>query len=205
MYKSLDFPNTIWSVTGNEGGKNLFVQFAQNSFTSAKCVQNVPNNLKDEQGKYKQFSAETVKLDPTTGKPSPAKLFISGDQNPKTRACRYMCTKFSDAVKSLYPDYEWSYYDGVIQFSIDKVRFGLAIMLPTTSSVNRNMVQWDNKLVAEHGFDKVKILDKFDSLTSGPAAATGSCVSHFSSLCPCWAQNRFCCCDLECPVILLWG
>ena len=149
-----------------------------NSLTSAKSVQTVLKNLKDKQGKYIQFTAETVKLDPSTGKPSPAKLFISGDQNPKSRACRYMCTKFSDAVKSLYPDYEWSYYDGVIQFSIDKVRFGLAIMLPTTSSVNRNMVQWDNdnKLVAEHGFDKVKIHDKFDSLTSGPAAATEWCV-----------------------------
>jgi len=165
----------MWSVTGNEGGKEFFIQFAQNSLTSAKNVKTVLQNLKVN-GKHIQFLAETVKLDPNTGKPQPAKLFVSGDQNPKQRATRYMCSKFIEAVRTLYPGQEWSFYDGVIQFSIDKDRFGLAIMLPTKSSVDRNMVQWDKKLVSVYGFDKIKILDLFNSLTAGPAAAKEWCV-----------------------------
>ena len=86
------------------------------------------------------------------------------------------CVPICEAVRALYPEKEWSFYDGVIQFSIDKDRFGLAIMLPTKSSVDRDMVQWDNMLVSEYGFDKIKILDKFDSLTAGPAAAKEWCV-----------------------------
>ena len=44
---NLGFPSDLWSVTGNEGGKEFYIQFAQNSITSAKNVQVVPKNLKD--------------------------------------------------------------------------------------------------------------------------------------------------------------
>ena len=159
----------MWSVTGNEGGKEFFVQLSQNSLTSAKNVKTVLQNLRVN-GKYIQFLAETVKLDPNTGKPQPAKLFVSGDQNPKQKAVRYLCSKFTEAVKTLYPNMEWSYYDGVIQFTVEKDRLGLAIMLPTKSSVDRSMVQWDNILVDKYEFDKTKILDLFETMSAGPAA-----------------------------------
>ena len=89
-----------------------------------------------------------------------------------------MCAKFTEAVKTLYPNLEWSYYDGVVQFTVEqeKERNGLAIMLPTKSSVDRSMVQWDNILVDKYEFDKSKILDLFDTLSSGPAAAKEWCV-----------------------------
>ena len=173
----LGYPNDIWSVTGNEGGKEFFVQFQQNALTSAKNVKHVLQNLKVN-GKYKIFNAETVKIDSTTGKPQTAKLFVSGDQNPKQKAVRYMCVKFTEACKTLYPSMEWSYYDGVVQFTVEdeKDRQGLAIMLPTKSSVDRSMVQWDNILVNKYELDKTKIFDLFDKLSSGPAAAKEWCV-----------------------------
>jgi len=37
----LGYPKETWSVTGNEGGKEFFVQFLQNAFTSAKKVKHV--------------------------------------------------------------------------------------------------------------------------------------------------------------------
>ena len=68
---------------------------------------------------------------------------------------------------------EWSYYDGVVQFTVadEKDRQGLAIMLPTKSSVDRSMAQWDNILVNKYELDKTKIFGLFDKLSSGPAAA----------------------------------
>ncbi len=124
------------------------------------------------------FMAETVKVDPKTGKPQSAKLFVSGDQNPKQKAVRYMCAKFTEATKTLYPNLEWSYYDGVVQFCEEgeKFREGLAIMLPTKSSVDRTMVQWDNTLVDKFKFHKTKILDLFETMSAGPAAAKEWCV-----------------------------
>ena len=174
--QNLGFPSNMWSVTGNEGGKEFFIHFAQNSLTSAKNVKTVLQNLKDKSGKYIQFLAETVKLDPNTGKPLPAKVFVSGDQNPKQIATRYMCSKFIEAVRTLYPEQDWSFYDGVIQFYVDKERFGSAIMLPIKSTIDRSMVQWDNTLVSKYEFDKTKILDLFDKYTAGPAASKEWCV-----------------------------
>ena len=173
----LGYPKETWSVTGNEGGKEFFVQFLQNALTSAKNVKHVLQNLKVN-GKYRIFMAETVKVDPTTGKPQSAKLFVSGDQNPKQKAVRFMCTKFTEVCKSQYPNMEWSYYDGVVQFCEEgeKFREGLAIMLPTKSSVDRTMVQWDNTLVDKFKFDKTKILDLFETMSAGPAAAKEWCV-----------------------------
>ena len=173
----LGYPKETWSVTGNEGGKEFFVQFLQNALTSAKNVKHVLQNLKVN-GKYRIFMAETVKVDPTTGKPQSAKLFVSGDQNPKQKAVRFMCTKFTEVCKSQYPNLEWSYYDGVVQFCEEgeKFREGLAIMLPTKSSVDRTMVQWDNTLVDKFKFDKTKILDLFETMSAGPAAAKEWCV-----------------------------
>jgi hypothetical protein len=173
----LGYPKETWSVTGNEGGKEFFVQFLQNALTSAKNVKHVLQNLKVN-GKYRIFMAETVKVDPTTGKPQSAKLFVSGDQNPKQKAVRFMCTKFTEVCKSQYPNLDWSYYDGVVQFCEEgeKFREGLAIMLPTKSSVDRTMVQWDNTLVDKFKFDKTKILDLFETMSAGPAAAKEWCV-----------------------------
>ena len=89
-----------------------------------------------------------------------------------------MCAKFTEATKTLYPNMEWSYYDGVVQFTVEdeKFRNGLAIMLPTKSSVDRTMVQWDNTLVDKYEFDKNKILDLFETMSAGPAAAKEWCV-----------------------------
>ena len=173
----LGYPKETWSVTGNEGGKEFFVQFLQNALTSAKNVKHVLQNLKVN-GKYRIFMAETVKVDQTTGKPQSAKLFVSGDQNPKQKAVRFMCIKFTEVCKSQYPNMEWSYYDGVVQFCEEgeKFREGLAIMLPTKSSVDRTMVQWDNTLVDKFKFDKTKILDLFETMSAGPAAAKEWCV-----------------------------
>ena len=124
------------------------------------------------------FMVETIKVDPKTGKPQSAKLFVSGDQNPKQKAVRYMCAKFTEVCKTLYPNLEWSFYDGVVQFTEEdeKMRNGLAIMLPTKSSVDRTMVQWDNTLVDKYEFDKTKILDLFETMSAGPAAAKEWCV-----------------------------
>ncbi len=49
-------------------------------------------------------------------------------------------------------------------------------LLFISEKVDRSMVQWDNILVDKYEFDKTKILDLFDTLSSGPAAAKEWCV-----------------------------
>ena len=164
----------IWNLKGNTQGKRFSMQFAQNSFTSAKLAQQVVKGLHSSEG-WKELFADTAKPN-KDGTFEKVKLFIGPDQTHEQRSTLFMRKKLVEACEKVHPDFDFSFWKqkGVVQVVLDGKKVSFAKMCPTSPNVDETMVRWELATVCK--FDKAKILSTFRILVIDPIDATEWCL-----------------------------
>ena len=154
------------------------MQFSQNAYTSAKLAKQVCTNLKTKDGWLELF-ADTAKPN-KDGTFERVKLFMGPDQTPEQRSSLFMCKKFVAACVSVHHDKVFSFWKqkGVAQVldPLDGKKYAVAKMLPTSPTVDRSMVRWDNDSVAKHLINKELVLSAFEEQVLDPLEATEWCL-----------------------------
>ena len=171
---SLQIPDDHWTLVGNTQGKRFTIEFAQNPYTSAKLAQKVTKGLYVD-GSWTSIFAQTAKPD-REGNFEKVKLFIGPDQSPVEKATNFMLKKFVEACETVHPEFEFSFWKAkaVVQVLWEGKKKALAIMRPTSPTVDETMVKWDPVLVTK--VKKTEILAVFKNLVIDPIEATEWCL-----------------------------
>ena len=177
------FPIDTWKIQGHTDGRNFSVQFLQNALTSAKNVDKCVGALKDEEGNWKTFFAETAKKN-LDGTFETCKLHVGKDQNDKTRTIGFMVRMFYKAFEATHVGRkDAKYFQGSFNIvtddkskSRDENIHPFAKFVPTSKTMARQSVEWNLVACAEYKIDKDALMDKFLYYSSDPADRVEWCL-----------------------------